>query len=78
MKIQSITGSLSAIALAGSCLLLTGQTKKSWTDAEVLKIHKDSYLVDLHNDVPMVTVNGKDFSLRGAGQKQAGACQRDG
>ncbi|MFN7541517.1 MAG: dipeptidase [Acidobacteriota bacterium] len=78
MKIQSITGSLSAIALAGSCLLLTGQTKKSWTDAEVLKIHKDSYLVDLHNDVPMVTVNGKDFSLRGAGQHTDAVRMKEG
>lgn len=67
MKLATITGSLSAIALAGSLVFVSAQSRKTWTDAEVLKIHQSSYLVDLHNDVPMVTVTGKDFSQRGAG-----------
>jgi membrane dipeptidase len=68
MKSITLVGSLSAIALAGSFMFLNAQSKKTWTDAEVMKIHKEAYLVDLHNDVPMLTVTGKDFSLRGAGQ----------
>lgn len=58
---------LSAIALTGSLLLLPGQSKKAWTDAEVMKIHKEAYLIDMHNDSPMFTVTGKSFSERGAG-----------
>jgi len=68
MNLSTLTRSLSAFALAGSFCISYTQTKKTWTDAEVMKIHKEAYLVDLHNDVPMITVTGKDFSLRGAGQ----------
>ena len=49
MNLSTLTRSLSAFALAGSFCLSPAQTKKTWTDAEVMKIHKDAYLVDLHN-----------------------------
>lgn len=68
MKRLTFIGSLSAIALAGSFCFLSAQAKKTWTDAEVLRVHKDAYLIDLHNDVPMLTVEGKNFSERGSGQ----------
>jgi membrane dipeptidase len=68
--------SLPAFALAGFSLV--GQTKKTWTDAEVLKIHNEAYLVDLHNDVPMITVTGKDFSQRGAGNHTDAIRMREG
>ena len=50
MNLSTLTRSLSAIVLAGSFCFAQTQTKKTWTDAEVMKIHKDAYLVDLHND----------------------------
>ncbi len=70
--------SLPAIALAGSFLLLTGQTKKSWTDAEVMQIHNEAYLIDMHNDSPMFTVTGKSFSERGAGQHTDAVRMKEG
>lgn len=74
----TLIGSLSAIALAGSFLLLTAQTKKTWTDAEVMKIHKQAYLLDMHNDSPMFTVTGKNFSERGSGQHSDAVRMKEG
>ncbi len=63
--------SLPAIALAGfflSIAALSAQSKKMWTDAEVMKIHTEAYLIDLHNDIPSKTVNGANFMAPGGGE----------
>lgn len=68
---QALYRSLPALALAGFCMLssaLPAQQKKTWTDAEVMKIHKEAYLIDLHNDIPSKTVAGKNFMERGGGE----------
>jgi membrane dipeptidase len=68
---------LPALALAGVALFAQAP-KKKYTDAEVRKIHQEAYLVDLHNDVPMVTVTGKDFSQRGAGNHTDAVRMKEG
>ena len=68
---QSLYRSLPALMLAGFCLFshaLLAQSKKTWTDAEVMKIHTEAYLMDLHNDIPLKTVNGGNFMARGGGE----------
>ncbi len=34
------------------------QTRKTWTDAEVMKVHRSTILIDTHNDVTSRTVEG--------------------
>ena len=36
----------------------TAQTRKTWTDAEVMKVHRSAILIDTHNDVTSKTVEG--------------------
>ncbi len=52
-----------AIAL---CLLLPAfaQSKRSWTGAEVMKVHRSALLIDTHNDVTSDTLKGLDLGLR--------------
>lgn len=38
--------------------------KKTWTDAEVMKVHRSALLIDTHNDVTSRTVDGFDFGPR--------------
>ena len=38
----------------------SGQTRRV-TDADVLRVHRSSLLIDTHNDVPMKTVKGFDI-----------------
>ncbi|WP_031499452.1 dipeptidase [Bryobacter aggregatus] len=69
--IRTCNRSLPAIVLAGFCLLSVGssaQQKKVWTDAEVMKIHNEAYLIDLHNDIPTKTLVGQNFMARGGGE----------
>lgn len=54
------------LTIVGLCLALTpgtalSQSTKTWTDSEVLKIHRSLLLIDGHNDVPMKTVEGFDI-----------------
>jgi membrane dipeptidase len=38
--------------------------KMTWTDAEVMKVHRSALLIDTHNDVTSRTVDGFDFGPR--------------
>jgi membrane dipeptidase len=38
--------------------------KKTWTDAEVMKVHRSALLIDTHNDVTSKTVDGFDIGPR--------------
>ncbi len=38
--------------------------KRSWTDAEVMNVHRSALLIDTHNDVPLLTVAGWDIATR--------------
>jgi membrane dipeptidase len=38
--------------------------KKTWTDDEVMKVHRSALLIDTHNDVTSRTVDGFDFGPR--------------
>ena len=40
--------------------------KKTWTDAEVMKVHRWALLIDTHNDVTSKTVDGFDIGPRSA------------
>ena len=51
------------LAAAAFCLAAPAQ-KKTWTDAEVMKVHRSAILIDSHNDVPMRTLEGLDFTRR--------------
>ncbi|MBE0659916.1 MAG: dipeptidase [Bryobacteraceae bacterium] len=60
--------SLARALVALLCILLplAAQTKRTWTDAEVMKIHNSALLIDGHNDVPSDTVDGLDLGPRRA------------
>lgn len=60
--------SIRTFAAAG-CLLAvsaTAQIKptKTWTDAEVMKVHRAALLIDTHNDVTSATVEGLDIGKK--------------
>src|ERR1022692_1777429 len=44
-------------------MLAWGQTR-SVTDAEVMRVHRSTLLIDTHNDVPSRTVEGFDIGSR--------------
>jgi len=50
---------LTAVAL--TALLPASAQKKTWTDAEVMKVHRSALLIDTHNDVTSKTVDGFDI-----------------
>jgi membrane dipeptidase len=53
------------LSFAVAALLLPASAqKKTWTDAEVLKIHRSVLLIDTHDDVPGKTVDGFDIGPR--------------
>ncbi|MDR3719818.1 MAG: dipeptidase [Bryobacteraceae bacterium] len=53
------------LTFAVAALLLPASAqKKTWTDAEVMKIHRSALLIDTHNDVTSRTVDGFDFGPR--------------
>lgn len=45
-------------------LLPAAAQKKTWTDAEVMKVHRSALLIDTHNDVTSKTVEGFDIGPR--------------
>jgi len=56
-----------ALLLCVTLLTLHAQ-KKTWTDAEVMKVHRSAILIDGHNDVTSATVKGLDLGpLRSEG-----------
>lgn len=59
---------LARILAAALCLLLPAlaQSKRTWTDAEVMKVHRSALLIDSHNDVTSDTLRGLDLGLRRA------------
>jgi membrane dipeptidase len=52
-----------AAALAAATLLAQapGRQKRTVSDAEVMRVHKSTILIDTHNDVPSATVAGLDL-----------------
>ena len=53
---------LGLTALAFAVLLQPASAqKKTWTDAEVMKVHRSALLIDTHNDVTSKTVDGFDI-----------------
>ena len=56
---------IGSLTFAVAALLLPASAqKKTWTDAEVMKIHRSILLIDTHNDVTSRTVDGFDFGPR--------------
>lgn len=53
-------------ALLCTLLPLAAQSKRTWTDAEVMKVHQSALLIDGHNDVPMDVFDGLDLGPRRA------------
>lgn len=49
-------------ALLCTLLPLAAQTKRTWTDAEVMRVHRSALLIDGHNDVTSDTVAGLDLA----------------
>jgi membrane dipeptidase len=49
---------VSALAAAGAA------QNKTWTDAQVMKVHRSATLIDTHNDVTSFTVDGGDIGPR--------------
>jgi membrane dipeptidase len=55
-----------AIALLACASLYAqpaGRTKRTVTDAEVMRVHKSAILIDTHNDITGATVDGTDIGL---------------
>lgn len=52
------------LAFLALSLLASAQKQKTWTDAEVLKVHRSALLIDGHNDTPLATVQGIDLGQR--------------
>ncbi|MGH9722137.1 MAG: dipeptidase [Bryobacteraceae bacterium] len=59
MQIASLL--LAVLLLAGAA---ASRSKRTVTDAEVMKVHKSAILIDTHNDVTSETVRGLDFGRR--------------
>lgn len=56
---------IGSLAFAAAVLLLPAfAQKKTWTDAEVMKVHRSALLIDSHNDVTSKTVDGFDIGPR--------------
>jgi membrane dipeptidase len=53
-------------ALLCTLLPLAAQSKRTWTDAEVMKVHQSALLIDGHNDVAMDVFDGLDLGPRRA------------
>ena len=49
---------LAALSLSLAAGWATAQTPKTWTDAQVLKVHRSAILIDTHNDITSKTVEG--------------------
>jgi membrane dipeptidase len=47
-----------ALSLALAAGWTSAQTGRTWTDAEVMKVHRSTILIDTHNDVTSRTVEG--------------------
>ena len=52
------TLAFAALSLSLSTACAVAQTRKTWTDAEVMKVHRSAILIDTHNDVTSRTVEG--------------------
>ncbi len=60
-------------------LLAVHAQKKTWTDAEVMKVHRSAILIDGHNDVTSDTVKGMDIGpLRSSGHTDAVRMKKGG
>ncbi len=56
---------IASLTLAVAVLLFPAfAQKKTWTDAEVMKVHRSALLIDTHNDVTSKTVEGFDIGPR--------------
>jgi membrane dipeptidase len=66
MNTQNVLSLFGAVAIAAAPLFsqTASAPKKTFTDAEVMRVHKQAWLLDLHNDAPMATVEGLDWSKR--------------
>ena len=52
------------LLLAVVTALLAGGQTKTFSDAEVMRVHRSALLIDTHNDVPSRTVEGFDIGSR--------------
>ena len=50
------------VLFLGLCLLPLGAQKRSFTDEEVMAVHRSALLIDGHNDVTSRTVRGWDIA----------------
>ena len=60
------TLALAALSLSLSTGWAAAQTRKTWTDAEVMKVHRSAILIDTHNDVTSKTVEGFELGKQSA------------
>src|SRR5690242_3887616 len=61
LSVAGVTAMLLFASMSGQT---SGQTR-TVTDAEVMRVHRSTLLIDTHNDVPSRTVEGFDIGARG-------------
>jgi membrane dipeptidase len=57
------------LLLLGCLLLPLAAQKKTWSDEEVMAVHRSALLIDGHNDVTSRTVRGWDIASEAKGRR---------